>query len=176
VALKPHPAKTRAAAYRLEVFEPVYAALVASWVCDAREAYWLAPKTAPPVTAEHVRGWNCPGHEQLQLVARRGGGPVAYGELNVLDAERGLYWLGHLIVDPRRRGHGVGRALTLALLARAFTNYAARQVTLVVFPDNAAARACYRKAGLHEDGWEVHRLPPYRRRVRLLRMSSRHAH
>jgi ribosomal protein S18 acetylase RimI-like enzyme len=172
VALKPR-SKIGSVAYRLEQFDAAHAALVASWVRDAREAYWLAPKTAPPITADDVRSWARRGHEQFQLVAPHSRLPVAYGELNVLDVQRGLYWLGHLLVARRRRRRGVGRALTNALLGRAFGHYAACQVTLVVFPDNVAARACYQKAGLHDDGWEVHQLTPYRRRVRLLRMSIR---
>lgn len=172
MALKPGRTNARPTApYRLEPFDPSQAVLVASWVCDAHEAYWLAPKTAPPVTADDVRAWSRPGHEQLQLVPARGRIPIAYGELNVLDSQRGLYWLGHLLVAPQRRRCGVGAALTSALLNRAFSNYAAAAVTLVVFPDNAPARACYYRAGLREDGWEVHYLPPYQRRVRLLRMS-----
>ena len=172
MALKPGRTNARPTApYRLEPFDPSQAVLVASWVCDAHEAYWLAPKTAPPVTADDVRAWSRPGHEQLQLVPARGRIPIAYGELNVLDSRRGLYWLGHLLVAPQRRRCGVGAALTSALLNRAFSNYAAAAVTLVVFPDNAPARACYYRAGLREDGWEVHYLPPYQRRVRLLRMS-----
>jgi len=172
VALKPGRTNARPTApYRLEPFDPSQAVLVASWVCDAHEAYWLAPKTAPPVTADDVRAWSRPGYEQLQLVPARGRIPIAYGELNVLDSRRGLYWLGHLLVAPQRRRCGVGAALTSALLNRAFSNYAAAAVTLVVFPDNAPARACYYRAGLREDGWEVHYLPPYQRRVRLLRMS-----
>ncbi|NLG43263.1 MAG: GNAT family N-acetyltransferase [Phycisphaerae bacterium] len=172
MALKPGRTNARPTApYRLEPFDPSQAVLVASWVCDAHEAYWLAPKTAPPVTADDVRAWSRPGYEQLQLVPARGRIPIAYGELNVLDSRRGLYWLGHLLVAPQRRRCGVGAALTSALLNRAFSNYAAAAVTLVVFPDNAPARACYYRAGLREDGWEVHYLPPYQRRVRLLRMS-----
>jgi [ribosomal protein S18]-alanine N-acetyltransferase len=172
VALKPGRRKTRLPRYNLEQFDPAHAELVASWIRDAREAYWVAPKTPPPVTAEAVRSWNRPGHQQLQLVPAAGRPPVAYGELNVLHVDRGLYWLGHLIVAPRQRGRGIGQALTKALLARAFKLYAAVEVTLVVFPENATARACYKNAGMHEDGWEVHQLAAYRRRVRLLRMTA----
>ncbi len=172
MALKPGRARNRQIRFRLEEFDPAGAALVASWIRDPREAYWLAPKTAPPVTADAVRAWNTPAHEALQLAPLTRRRPVAYGELNELNVERGLYWLGHLIVAPAQRGRGVGLALTKALLRRAFTRYAASEVTLVVFPENVVARACYERAGMREDGWEVHDLPPYGRRVRLVRMAA----
>ena len=108
---------------------------------------------------------NRPGHEQLQLVPARGRLPVAYGELNLLDQQprrcRDICWLP--------RSDAVRRGAPPALVERAFHHAAAASRSW--FPDNAAARACYYRAGLREDGWEVHYLPPYGRRVRLLRMS-----
>ena len=80
------------------------------------------------------------------------------------------FWLGHLIVDPRQRGRGLGTHLTRLLLERAFNQQGARRVTLVVFPENHRALACYRAAGLREAGAEIHYFPPCDRRVRLLKM------
>lgn len=169
VALKPTPAHPET--FRLAPFEPAHAECVASWISTPQEAYWLAPKDPPPIRAAHILAWRRPGREPLELMPADGHDPVAYGELNVLHAARGEYWLGHLIVAPAQRGHGVGRVLTSRLLSRAQRRYGARRVSLVVFPENEAAIACYRAAGFHVDGYEVHELPPYGRRVRLVRMS-----
>ena len=171
MGLKPTIREQQASSYRLESFQPVHAHLVASWIRDDREAFWLAPKTRPPITANDVRSWNRPGHEALQLVDNRGGAPLAYGELNILNAERGNFWLGHLIVNPDRRGHGLGQELTRRMLWRARAYYGARQVCLVVFPENTAAIGCYRAAGFRDDGFEVHDLRAYEVRVQLLRMA-----
>jgi ribosomal protein S18 acetylase RimI-like enzyme len=73
-------------------------------------------------------------------------------------------------VDPRHRGRGLGRQLTRLLLRRAFHRYGAWRVSLVVFPENAAAIASYRAAGMYEDGYERHYFASYSRRKRLLRM------
>jgi RimJ/RimL family protein N-acetyltransferase len=172
MAVEPAPPAPRVAALRLQHFDSCWAELVASWIRDEREAHWLAPKTPPPLDAERIRQWKLPGHEPLQLVRADDPTPIAYGELNVLNAAQRHYWLGHLIVDPAWRGRGVGSALTQLLLRRAFTRHAARQVGLVVFPENRRAIACYRAARMQEDGYEEHVLPAHEQRVRLLRMTT----
>lgn len=170
MALKPAQGVRRAAQLRLTPFDPTCAELLVSWVRDEQETLWLAPKTAPPLNADHVRRWNLPGHEQLQLIRPGRPTPLAYGELNRLNRANGHFWLGHLIVPPARRGHGLGRELTRQLLNRAFNLYGAQQVSLVVFPANRPAIACYRAAGMRPNGYEEHDLPAYGRHVHLLRM------
>jgi RimJ/RimL family protein N-acetyltransferase len=141
-------------------------------VQDEREAYWLAPKTAPPLTTADVRAWVSSAHEPLQLAHRELTYPLAYAELNILNHRPLHLWLGHLIVDPAWRGQGLGQAFTRQLLDRAFACHAARAVSLVVFPENLPAIRCYRAAGLRDGGYEWHNLPPYARDVRLLRMTA----
>jgi RimJ/RimL family protein N-acetyltransferase len=157
-------------ALRLTPFEAGYADRVLSWVRSPREAYWLAPRTKPPLTIEKLRAWARPGRIPLMLVAPEQPEPLAYGELNVLNERRREYWLGHLIVDSQQRGRGLGRRLTELLLRRAFDRLAARRVSLVVFPENAAAVACYQAAGMCDDGYETHYFAVYRRRERLVRL------
>jgi RimJ/RimL family protein N-acetyltransferase len=154
---------------RLTPFRAEWAGLVVSWVRDAQEAYWLAPKTPPPLTATHVLRWHEPGHNPFALLAAPGEPPVGYAELNTLVRTRRQYWIGHLIVDPDRRGRGLGSTFTQLLLDEAFEERGAQRVSLVVFPENAAASACYRAAGLREDGHEWHTFPAYGTRACLVR-------
>ncbi|MFH1746024.1 MAG: GNAT family N-acetyltransferase [Planctomycetota bacterium] len=170
MALKPVQLTADPTLLRLAPFNPDQAEFIVSWVRDAHEALWLAPNTKPPLTVERVRQWRAHGHEQLALVHPEESQPLAYGELNVLRATQQHYWLGHLIVNPELRGRGVGRALTLQLLSRAFNMRGALQVSLVVFPDNLAAIACYRAAGMREDGYESHEVPACGGYQKLLRM------
>jgi RimJ/RimL family protein N-acetyltransferase len=172
VSLEPVQRAGSVSELRLEPFDPAQAERVAGWVRNEREAYWFAPKTTPPIAARDIRGWGVAGHEQLQLLPAGAKEPVAYGELNALHGAHGQYWLGHLIVDPGLRGQGIGQVLTRLLLNRAFRQLRARRVSLVVFPDNATAIACYRAAGMREDGFEEHDLPAYGARARLLRMAA----
>lgn len=157
---------------RLEPFAEAHADVVASWVRTPREAYLLAPRTAPPIDAAKVRGWCGAGQGQLVLCESGRTDIVAYGELNELHANRGEFWLGHLIVDPRRRGEGLGYELTRQLLMRAFFRFRARRVSLVVFAENHPAVECYKRAGMYPDGYELHELPAYGGPARLLRMAA----
>ncbi len=158
---------------RLWPFDARFAPLVSSWISNPTEAYWLAPRTPPPITARRIAAWQVPGSFPLMLTRENGGGPLAYGELNLLNTFRSEYWLGHLIVDPARRGCGLGRELTRLLLERAFERLHATRVTLVVFAENVEAVRCYESLGFIVDGIETHYFPPYRREAELTRMSVR---
>ena len=172
MAARPDQSRVAPASCRLEPFCTEWSQRLVSWVGDAREAYWLAPKTPPPLTADGVAGWRMAGHDQYMLMAVLGQPPIGYGELNRMDAGWRSYWLGHLIVDPAERGRGYGVQLTRLLLREAFVGRGARRVTLVVFPQNRAAVACYRTAGLRDDGYEVHEFAGYGQREGLLRMAA----
>jgi ribosomal protein S18 acetylase RimI-like enzyme len=152
----------------LEPFVDANAALVATWIRDAREAYWLAPHSPPPITAGSVLRWKLPGRHAFQLM--EAGAPVGYGEINLLNAERAEYWLGHLIVDPGHRGRHFGVRLVRGLVRIGVERFQARRISLVVFEHNEDAIACYRAAGLREDGREVHRFPAYNTCESLIRM------
>lgn len=155
----------------LAAFSPGDAVRVADWVRSPQEAYWLAPRTIPPITPLKICGWGGFGREQHVLTAQYGLPPVAYGELNVLHRQPAEYWVGHILVDPQQRGNGLGRLLVCRLAERAFEVHKARRVSLVVFRDNVPAIRCYERLGFVEDGLESHYFPAYRTRVKLVRMS-----
>lgn len=165
------PIHVRLLAACLTPFEPAHAPLVALWLSRPRDALWAAPRTPPPITADKVRAWGAPQMEQWVLRVPDESQPVGYGELNVLRQDRGEYWIGHLVVDPQRRGRGYGRRLTELLLERAARQHQARRVSLVVFPDNLRAMACYQAAGMRFECRETQYFPPYRRYVHLIRMT-----
>ena len=172
MAANPSISRTTTPACRLLSFHPSCADLVMSWVSDAREAFWIAPRTPPSLTAAEVLNWQVPGHQAYLLAEAGRAPPIGYGELNVLNGAARRYWLGHPIVDPAQRGRGCGLQLTRLLLRQAFAQHGSVDVTLVVFPDNTRAIACYRAAGMRENGYETHEFPAYGRRVRLLRMAA----
>ena len=143
---------------------------IASWIDGALDTYWLAPRTAPPITTPKIAHW-------IAAAGKRGRSlfadelHVGYGELNDMRSRRNQHWLGHLIVNPARRGERLGLRLTELLLAEAFDQLRSNRVSLVVFTDNEPAVACYHAAGMSDDGWETHEFPPYHRTARLLRMA-----
>lgn len=170
MAAAPLLAEARSSGLRLAPFERRFANLVASWVRDARELYLLAPRAMPPLTRDVVIRWRKDGRQPWLLFEDDAIIPAAYGELNVLNSDGDEYWLGHVIVNPQRRGRSLGMRFTRMLLRNAFEKHDARRVSLVVFTGNEAAVRCYKSAGMREDGHESHYFATHRRREKLLRM------
>ncbi|MCG3127268.1 MAG: hypothetical protein CHACPFDD_02126 [Phycisphaerae bacterium] len=154
----------------LRAFRRDDASRVGSWVRSARELFWLAPRTPPPLTEQVIVGWGRDDHRQFCLAGSNGGPAVAYGEVNLLAATARQYWLGHIVVDPQYRGHRLGVELTRRLLRQAFHRFGAQRVVLVVFPDNQPAVRCYAAAGLQPVRYEQQYFAENRRREWLLRM------
>jgi RimJ/RimL family protein N-acetyltransferase len=73
--------------------------------------------------------------------------------------------------EAAARGHGLGRAATIAALDYAFGALAAHRVWLHVFPNNVAALALYRSLGFVEEGLERDAILLEGRYLSQLRMS-----
>jgi len=156
--------------HRLAPFDPLYAPVVAGWVQDSSELFWLAPSTSPPLTAAKIIEWAGEGVRPFLLWRTDHTLPVGYGELNDMPQRMGHFWLGHLLVCPQWRGRGVGVELVHRLLCEAFDVLEARTVSLVVFPDNVPAIRCYRRAGLVHVGQQWRYFQATRRKHRMLLM------
>lgn len=154
----------------LRRFASTDAPRVRSWVRSARELFWLAPRTAPPLTDQTIVAWGSADHHQFCLAEPHAGAPIAYGEVNLLSAVTRQFWLGHIVIDPQLRGRGLGLELTRRLVRQAFHRFGAQRVVLVVFPANQAAVRCYAAAGLEAVRYEQQYFAENRRREWLLRM------
>lgn len=130
----------------------------------------MAPSTSLPLTANKVITWKRPGGRALVLIHAGDSRPLGYGELNPLRADPAHLWLGHVIVRPDQRGRGAGQALVRALLEFAAERLFARNVSLIVFPENKAAIKCYRRVGFSIAGEEYHRFGGVGPRHRFLRL------
>ncbi len=60
--------------------------------------------------------------------------------------------IGRILVDPRRRGRGLGRATVTALLARVCAQPGIYEITLGVFEHNTPARRLYASLGFCDTG------------------------
>jgi RimJ/RimL family protein N-acetyltransferase len=154
----------------LAPFDTRHADLIASWVRDDRELYWLAPRTPAPLTPQKVMAWCMRGRRPFMFAWPDAEQPVAYGELNTLDPAARIGWIGHMIVDPSHRGRGICRAAVMLMLDYARRELGMWRVALVVFPDNRSAVRCYRACDFRSVGYEQHRFRPGAETVRLLRM------
>ena len=140
-------------------FESACAPLVATWVKDVRELFWLAPKTIPPLTADKVIGWPGPHGRPLLFWQLGRAEPTGYAELNPMPGNSAHLWIGHCLIRPDARGAGLGHRIVQLLIEEAFSRHRAPAVSLVVFPENSPAVRCYRANGFVHVREQVRFLP-----------------
>ncbi|RXZ43420.1 GNAT family N-acetyltransferase [Crenobacter cavernae] len=90
----------------------------------------------------------------LFLVADSGAGELDGYIVGAMSEEAGVLWIVSLAVRERCRGQGVGRALSIALIA-AMRARGAEAVKLTVDPGNSGAVALYSRLGFEVVGEEA---------------------
>jgi RimJ/RimL family protein N-acetyltransferase len=138
--------------YSLSAFDKLMAPVIVSWIRDTHELFWLAPKTEPPLTVSKMLTWPGPNGYPMLLCEDGQAEPLGYVELNPMPGEPLHFWVGHCIIRPTLRGNGLGKTIMSMVLSEAFENRNATRVSLVVFPDNRSAIACYEAVGMVDVG------------------------
>jgi ribosomal protein S18 acetylase RimI-like enzyme len=123
---------------------PADAVSVARWPTSEAEAVMWCGGGEFPVREQTVSAWRT-DEDVRAYVLVEDGRLLAYGEL-WLDAEENEVELARLIVEPARRGEGLGRHLVRGLLAGA-VEAGFDDVYMRVHPDNDRALRCYLGAG-----------------------------
>lgn len=75
------------------------------------------------------------------------GATVGHIELKEIDASDGNAVIARVLVDPERRGAGIGRAMVAEVLRFAFDDLGLHRVELRAFTFNVAALRCYESLG-----------------------------
>ncbi|MCH8967181.1 MAG: GNAT family N-acetyltransferase [Planctomycetes bacterium] len=154
----------------LRDFEPRFAVTVASWVRSDADLLWLAPRTPPPMTPATIIAWTRSTQAARLVYVADEAEPCGYGEITSPKDRPRSQWFSHVIVDPLRRGSGLGCRFVELLLIEAFQELAAESISLVVFPDNAAAIRCYLKNGIVRRREEFHQFRSGQPKYRMLQM------
>jgi [ribosomal protein S18]-alanine N-acetyltransferase len=125
-----------------------HAPRIAAWSGSSEEARrWCSIAEHPFPPARILQWWQV-GDVQPWVLADDAQTPLAYGEL-WLDQDEDEVEVARVIVDPDRRGAGVGRLL-VELLVEAARATRTGGCILRVTPDNAAALRLYASAGFVE--------------------------
>ena len=151
----------------LQAFDPAHAALVSGWAVTPAEVRSWCGLSESPVSPAVVARWG-EAEDVEAFLLLEAGVPVAYGEL-WLDEEEDEVELARLLVDPARRGTGVGRRLTRLLVERARQAHPElATICLRVLPDNHAGHRAYLAAGFQfvdaatEESWNAGQPAAYR--------------
>ena len=73
---------------------------------------------------------------------------IGHLTMRFTDSTKTVLRFGFVIIDPQKRGQGIGKEMMQLALGYAFSALKAKRVTLAVFKNNAPALRCYRSAGL----------------------------
>jgi ribosomal-protein-alanine N-acetyltransferase len=119
---------------------------LATWIPDAASCLrWAGPKVPFPFQADRLAELLQVDQSVSYCLAHGDGIPVAFAQHWVITP--GAVHLGRILVDPHRRGQGIGRVLCTQLIAAALAHTQANSATLRVYTDNLGARQLYQSLG-----------------------------
>ena len=118
---------------------------------------WTASSFGFPLTREHIEGHLRDSAERgdrriFKAVEEGREEAVGHIELGAIDPRNRSVRIGRVLIDPARRGQGLGAAMMRAALSMAFQDLGMHRVELGVFDVNPAAIACYERVGFRRDG------------------------
>jgi RimJ/RimL family protein N-acetyltransferase len=128
------------------------------WIRSPEELLlWTASSFGFPLTREHIEGHLRDSAERgdrkiFKAVEEERTEAVGHIELGAIDPRNRSVRIGRVLVDPARRGQGLGAAMMRAAVDMAFRELGAHRVELGVFDVNPAAIACYERVGFRHDG------------------------
>ncbi len=142
---------------RLRPYKPCDAESVVSWITDEFSfRQWSADRYGPyPITPDDMNRYYDRERNNDGIWAMSAfddAGVVGHLMMRFLDAERRRLRFGFVIVDPRIRGRGYGKAMISGALAFAFETVGVESVSIVVFENNPAAKKCYESCGFRKVG------------------------
>lgn len=137
----------------LRPYKPCDAAQIVCWCTDETAFYlWSAGRFDHyPITAQEFNAYYEAHSDEegfFALCAYDEAGLAGHVLVRAQDADKRDIRFGLIVVDPARRGQGIGQELFTLALRYVFVFLQARRVTLGVFEQNAAARRCYDRLGL----------------------------
>ena len=110
---------------QLQPFDPALAGQISTWTTSADEVNAWSSRFDDRVPPEVIARWSEPDDVEA-YVGIVNATVIAYGEL-WLDPDEGEVELARLLIEPSRRGRGLGRDLTRSLVEQARE----RQITTI---------------------------------------------
>jgi len=129
---------------------------VLSWMQEERALMlWGAGRFTYPLTEEQLlknqREYEEDENAWIFTALDEAGVPAGHIAVRLADYERESIHFGLILIDSSRRGEGLGRAMVEQAVRYAREILGVRRVTINVFAQNTAARACYERVGFREE-------------------------
>lgn len=140
---------------QIRPFKRCDAETVASWVTSENEFYmWSAGLLGDyPATAGTLLGLfeeTMENPYKFQMVAYDEEGVFGHALFRFPDADKNILRLGFIIIDPARRGKGLGSLMVKNFMDFAYKFLGVSKITLGVFEQNSEAYRAYLAAGFYE--------------------------
>ena len=126
------------------------------WLAQERQfAMWSAGNFKYPLTKEqlvcHAQKLETDNSAWSMAALDEKGTLVGHVMIKKADYEKNSVHLGHIVVDPSKRGMGYGKEMVTKAVQYAFAVLGVQRVTLNVIEANTSAYACYTSIGFKEE-------------------------
>ena len=133
---------------KLRAYSREDAKTILSWSSDERAFYkWCAGIIGDYPATEKEFAFV---ENMTAFTAYDESGIVGFFTMRKPDETKNILRVGFVIVDPAKRGQGLGKKMLLLALEYAFKERNADEVSLGVFENNEPAYYCYKTAGFEE--------------------------
>ncbi len=124
---------------------------IQSWVTDERtHALWCAGHMPVPLTAdvfeEKLQQGRAQWNDEFFVLTDELHQPIGFAGCSITREKKRAH-IKYVIIDPCRRGLGIGTRMMKMLLDHLFESEVVHFATLNVFDSNQSAIHCYQKAG-----------------------------
>ncbi len=143
-----------------------------NWLTEERQMHmWCGDHFIFPLTEEQMNGYYKEMEEDERswgfTVLDQSGTPAGSFKMTRADYDAESIHLGFIVIDPKRRGQGLGREMVSMAVNYGVRLLGMKRITLKVFENNPGARRCYEKAGFavescnekgflyHDEMWSV---------------------
>ncbi len=144
---------------RLRPYKRGDAVKIADWIPDPRQfSMWSADLLHYPLDVKQVDALAAQYDEMengwLFTALDADGVPAGFLMMRNADYVKNSVHMGFILVDPARRGQGVGKAMVRLAARYAFEILGMERITLRVMDCNAVAHSCYHSLGFADERHE----------------------
>lgn len=126
--------------------EPADLSVICGFAQSAQELFHIFPKAEFPLDPRLLE--NAIRDRHAPTVAIVDGSVAGFADLYGYEPGKHCF-IGNVIVDPARRGQGVGRNLVRVMVRQAAESFDIKTVNLSCFSDNVSALLMYAEMGFH---------------------------
>ena len=124
--------------------------LIREWIRSPEELLlWAGPTFQWPLDEDQLAAYETesagPSRQTWTATNPSTGDPVGHASINLADPD--VARMGRILIDPDRRGHGLGNALVRAVLSHALSEMSIARIDLGVFAHNTPAVRLYQRHG-----------------------------